>query len=231
MSDLSDLVGVFPTSLRWNAEDGFLAISVFNPESGEREPQPIEFGQRATFAIDLRTRERGYGKIKVGHYDMRLTPVGADPPKWPGVEEEYKPALGCWLWNPEFGELRLETNATIFRQAVENSWRQARNEPQAAEGLQPVIRFVDRVPILIKALNKTFFGPVIKIVGWVERDKVPGWLEREPTVPLPAALPVLSPPEPAAPIKGLDKAARRHKAERHAAKPPFNDPLDNLLGE
>ena len=37
MNDLSDLHGVFPTALRWNAEIGFLAITVFNSETGERE--------------------------------------------------------------------------------------------------------------------------------------------------------------------------------------------------
>ena len=117
MSDLSDLHGVYPTSLRWNAETGFLAISVFNAETGERELQEIELGKPATFALDLATRERGYGLIKTGVYDMKLTPVGSPPPPWPG-DEEYKPAIGCWVWNPTFGELRLETNAAIFRQAV-----------------------------------------------------------------------------------------------------------------
>ena len=94
MSDLSDLHGVFPTSLRWNAETGFLAISVFNPETGERELQEIELGKPATFAMDLATRERGYGLIKTGVYDMRLTPVGSPPPPWPG-DEEYQ--AGDWL--------------------------------------------------------------------------------------------------------------------------------------
>ena len=191
MSDLSDLHGIYPTSLRWNAETGFLAISVFNAETGERELQPIELGQPATFVLDLATRERGYGLIKAGVYDMRLTPVGSPPPPWPD-DEEYKPALGCWCWNPTFGELRLETNATIFRQAVASIWDQCRVEPQAAEGLQPVVRFVDRVPVPVKAVNKTFFGPVIKVIGWVERDKVPGWANREPTVAPPAAPPLLS---------------------------------------
>ena len=68
-------------------------------------------------------------------------------------------------------------------------WDQARFEPQAAEGLQPVVCFVDRVPVQVKAVNKTFSGPVIKIIGWVERDKVPGWADREPTVSPPKALP------------------------------------------
>jgi hypothetical protein len=100
MSDLSDLHGIYPTSLRWNAESGFLAVSAFNGETGERELRQIELGQAATFVLDLATRERGYGLIKSGVYDMKLSPVGSPPPPWP-ENEEYKPALGCWLWNPE----------------------------------------------------------------------------------------------------------------------------------
>jgi hypothetical protein len=213
MSDLSDLHGIYATALRWNAEDGFLGISSFNPETGERELQPIEFGQPATFVMDLATRERGYGLIKVGLYDMRLTPVGSPPPPWPGDGEEFKPALGCWVWNPQLGELRLETNATMFRQAIDNVWRRTRFESQAMEGQQPVIRFTDKVEVNLKALRKTFYTPVIKIVGWAERDKVPGWTTRTPTVLPPAAAPVLGPPETAkAPIE-----ARHHKAKRSEA--------------
>ena len=80
MSDLSDLHGVYPISIRWNAESGFLAVAVFNAESGERELQQIELGQAATFVLDLATRERGYGLIKTGTYEMKLTPVGSPPP-------------------------------------------------------------------------------------------------------------------------------------------------------
>jgi hypothetical protein len=69
MSDISDLHGVYPTSLRWNAEIGILAFSVFNAETGERELREIELGQPATFALDLATRERGYGLIKTGVYN------------------------------------------------------------------------------------------------------------------------------------------------------------------
>jgi hypothetical protein len=66
MSDLSDLKGIFPTVLRWNAEIGFLAKSVFNSETGESELREIELGERATFAADMATRERGYGVIRTG---------------------------------------------------------------------------------------------------------------------------------------------------------------------
>jgi hypothetical protein len=224
MSDLSDLHGVYPTSLRWNAETGFLAISVFNPETGERELQQIEFGHPATFVLDLATRERGYGLIKSGVYDMKLTPVSSLPPPWPG-EEEYKPALGCWAWNPTFGEVRLETNAAIFRQAVASVWDRCRVEPQAAEGLQPVVRFVDRLPVPVKAVNKTFFGPVIEVIGWVERTKVPGWANREPTVLPPAAPPIL----PAASAQTAAAPAKKPvKARKGAAKPGPDDPLADL---
>jgi hypothetical protein len=227
MSDLSDLRGIYPTSLRWNAETGFLAVSAFNAETGERELQPIELGQSATFVLDLATRERGYGLIKSGVYDMKLSPVGSPPPPWP-ENEEYKPALGCWMWNPTFGELRLETNATIIRQAVDSLWNQCRAEPQAAEGLQPVVRFGDRVSILVKAVNKTFLGPVIKIVGWVERDQVPGWAARTPTVLPPKALPVL--PVSAAPATPAVETPA--KVKKGAAKPgpgdPLADPNDNI---
>ena len=230
MSDLSGLHGVYPTSLRWNAEGGFLGISAFNPESGERELREIELGQPATFAMDLATRERGYGLIKVGLYDMRLTPVGSPPPPWPN-DEEFKPALGCWLWCPAFGELRLETNGAIVRQAVTAVWDECRSKAEAAAGLQPVICFADSVPVPVKSVGKTFRGPVIKVVGWVERDKVPGWSEREPTVLPPKALMAL--PTVAAPaidtqVKKSAKVSSKTKAKPEASDP--NDDIDDILG-
>ena len=175
----------------------------------------------------MATRERGYGLIKTGVYEMKLTPVGSPPPPWPG-DEEYKPAIGCWLWNPTFGELRLETNGAIFRQAVTNVWHKARFEPQAVEGLQPVVCFADRVPVQVKAVNKTFSGPVIKVIGWVERDKVPGWRERAPPGSPPAAPPLLpASSAPAAPaVKTPSKA--KTKAKKAAAKPGPDDPLADL---
>jgi hypothetical protein len=227
MSDLSDLHGIFPDSLRWNAEIGTLGFSAYNAETGERELQEILLGQSATFAMDLATRERGYGLIKVGVYNMTLTPVGSPPPPRPD-DEEYKPALGCWLWNPIFGELRLETCAAIFRTAVANVWDRARLEPQFLKGLQPVVRFVDRVEIPVKAANKTFFGPVIDIIGWTERDKVQGWQERALTVPLPAAPPLLA--ASSAPAPATPTAKKSAKSKQGPAKPGPNDPIDDILG-
>ena len=48
--------------------------------------------------------------------------------------------------------------------------------------MQPVISFTDSVPVPVKSVGKTFHGPIIKVVGWVARDQVPGWSERAPTV-------------------------------------------------
>ena len=61
MSDLSDLHGIFPDSVRWNAETGVLAIAVFNPETGERELQEILLGNAATFASTWR-----HGSVAMG---------------------------------------------------------------------------------------------------------------------------------------------------------------------
>jgi hypothetical protein len=229
MSDLSDLHGIFPPSLRWNAETGTLGVSVYNAETGERELQEIELGKTATFVMDLATRERGYGLIKVNTYVMKLTPVRSPPPVWPD-DDEYKPAIGCYLWNPQTGELRLETNATFFRSAVADVWDRTGSESQAAEGLQPVVRFVDRVSLPVKALGKSFFSPIIQVIGWTERDKVPGWRERAPTVPPSAVPPLLTASSAPATSAVKTPSKAKTKAKRGATKPDPDDPIDDILG-
>jgi hypothetical protein len=231
MSDLADLDGIFPTSIRWNAEEGILGISVRNPETGEREIQEIPLGAEATFAMDLLTRVRGYGLIRVGLYDMKLTPVGTPPPPRPD-DEDYKPAAGCWLWNPMFGELRLETNGAMFRNAITAVWDQTRFEPQAAEGQQPVVSFTHAVPVYIKQVGKTFQAPIIKIVGWVPRNQVPGWADRAPSVVSPktmTALPTNAAPAIETTAKAPDKAETKPKAISKAkASPKADDPSDPI---
>jgi hypothetical protein len=185
--DISDLHGVYPTALRWSSENGVLGYSKFNEDTGERTIELIELGSpEAKFAMDYATRARGYGLIRKGFYDLRLTPVGSPPPEWPG-DDDFKPAIGCFLWNPQLGELRLETNAAIFRGAISAIWDQWRRFREASENLQPVIHFVDRVERPIAAISKVFSGPIIKIVGSVERNRIPNFAAREATVksPLP----------------------------------------------
>jgi hypothetical protein len=132
-NDVSDLHGVYPVSLRWNAETGTLAYWPYDETTGEREPIEIELGSpRAKFVMDLATRERGYGLIRSGVYDMRLRPVGMPAPEWPG-DDDYKPAIGCWVWNPPLGELRLETNQSTVLRAVVDLWDRARTFKEAVE--------------------------------------------------------------------------------------------------
>jgi hypothetical protein len=212
-----------------DAEDGILGVAVYSPETGGREIQEIPLGADATFAMDLLTRVRGYGLIRVGLYDMRLSPIGTPPPPWPDGDD-FKPAIGVWLWNPAFGELRLETNGAIVRQAMMAVWDACKGAPEAAARLQPVICFAGSAPITVKSVGKTFHGPIIKIAGWVERDKVPGWAEREPTVLPPKTLVAL--PTAAAQIdtqaKKSAKVSSKTKA-KHAASDP-NDDIGDILG-
>jgi hypothetical protein len=183
--DLSDLHGTFPTPLRWSAENGVLGFGAYDSLTGDRTIEPIELGSElAKVIVDTLTRERGYGLIRKGLYDMRLTPVGSPPPEWPG-DDDFKPAVGCWLWNPMLGELRLETNAAIFRDAVSGLWDRVRTYKEAVEGQVPVICFVDRVEREIPAIGKTFWAPVIDIIRFVPRDRVPCFAARKPTVPPP----------------------------------------------
>jgi hypothetical protein len=188
MSDIQDLEGVFPTPFRWNAETGTAGYDRYDPDLGERTRVPIELGSRdAVFALDFATRARGYAKILVGTYDMRLTPVLSAPPPYPG-DDDFKPAIGCWLWNPHLGELRLETNGAIFLRAVDALWTRCRSFEEASKGLQPVICFVGRREKLVKAVGKTFWEPVIDLRGWAERDKIPAFAARNATVAAPAAI-------------------------------------------
>src|SRR5262245_12687576 len=103
MSDISDLYGIYATPLRWNAEAGILGYGCYDETTGERTVKEIELGSSlATFVMDLATRERGYGLIRKNVYDMRLTPVNSPPPPWPD-DEDFKAAIGVWMWNPTLG--------------------------------------------------------------------------------------------------------------------------------
>jgi hypothetical protein len=140
-TDITDLHGVYATPLRWNAETGVLGYGAYNDATGEREIIEIELGSStAKFVMDLATRERGYGLIRSGLYDMRLSPVGAPAREWPD-DNDFKPAIGCWLWNPPIGELRLESNQVTLLRSVSELWDRARTFKEAAEGLQPVVHF------------------------------------------------------------------------------------------
>jgi hypothetical protein len=228
MSDLSDLGehgGDFPRAARWNAEASKLTISVYNPETGQRELQPVEFGEPATFVLDLFTRERGFSMYRPGVYDARLSAVGATPPEWPG-DPDFKPCVACMGWNPTLGEVRFETNAQLFRTALLGVWERALATEEAARGEVPVIRFVGATEVHIRAVNKTFYSPIIKIVGFIPRDQVPPWTSKPMTVALPKPAPLLGATvaKPALP-KGatIEAPSTRH----HKAKRPSDDKSPN----
>ena len=106
------------------------------------------------------------------------------------------------------------------------------------DGLQPVVRFVDRVDVPIKSVGKTFYGPIVQIVTWIERNKVPGWKERTPTVPPPTAPPLFGRLVDAssvvtAPAKAKLKPPRgavKPEPGKPGQKPGPDDPIDDILG-
>ena len=99
-----------------------------------------------------------------------------------------------------------------------------------------VIGFVDRRAQTYAALGKTFFAPVIDIIGWVPREKVTPFALREPTVKPPAALDVqikhalLNAPRPQlAPVRARGKAKRRAAAlKRGDLDEILNDEIPEL---
>jgi hypothetical protein len=232
MSDLSDLQGVYGPTLRWNSEAGELIVMTTN-EMFEREPRLLELGtQPARFVADMATRVRGYGKIEVGIYEMIMTPVGSPPPPAPS-DPGFKPALGLFLWNPMFGEVRFETNAAILRQTVDGVWTRYRGFAEASQGLLPVIDFADRREVLVKKRGTTYRTPVINITGWIERDKVPPFQLREPTVKPPTAFDGQIPFIPRPELDDLQKRTRDQLKSKSSAprKPHAKGSLDDLLDD
>jgi hypothetical protein len=233
--DIADLVGIYPTPLRWNAETGVLWLSIFNSETGEWEVKEIELnGPESRFAMDLPTRERGYGLIRAGVYDMKLTPVGTTAPDWPG--EDYKPAIGAWLWNPLVGEVRLETNQVTTVSSITAVWDQCRRFKECSAGEIPIIAFVGSFERHYRTIGKVFLAPRVEIIGLVLRDKVPTFAKREVTVQPPPALDTQIPfgilPDHS---KSLQPAQKKAPMKAAAKKPKprsnLSDPLDDAIPE
>jgi hypothetical protein len=178
-SDLAGLHGIIATALRWNATAGILGFSTYDPAEGERSVEEIELNTPASkIALDLPTREVGYGMARKGVFKIELTPVGSPRPPWPG--EGFKPAIGIWAWNPLLGELRIETCGALFRDAIDGVCSQAKVCKEARNGLVPVVQFADR---LSKSYDAgTYWAPMIILVGWLPRVQIACFAAREPTV-------------------------------------------------
>ena len=224
MSDVSDLHGIFPTLA---AVECRRRVPCDRPST--RRPASAHYLKsnsvsRRRLSSTWRRRSRGYGLIKTGLFDMQLTPVGSPAPSWPGGE--YKPAVGMWAWHPTYGEVRIETNAAIFMQALVNVWDQCRTSSEAMAGKQPVVRFVDRVSVTKKAIGKSFFSPVIEVAGWVPRDQVPGWANANRQYCRPRRCRSYRPRRSPLAAPGAKKQAKVQA--KTAAKPGPNDPLADL---
>jgi hypothetical protein len=130
-------------ALKWNATTGVLSYSVFHSCKGKRVVTGIELGsQQAEWTLDLATRQHGCGKAGEGFYDLKLVPVACSMPDWP--DDSYKSAIGCWLYNPFFGEARMESFSTTLVKATVAVWDRCRTIEEAAEGW--VVR--DQIPAL-----------------------------------------------------------------------------------
>jgi hypothetical protein len=182
MSDLTGLHGVIATSLRWSSANGVLGRTVIDPETGERTIEPIELGSsEARLAMDFSCRDRGYTLIRPGMYDARLSPVGSPFPEWPG--EDFKPGFGLWLASPSLGQLRWETAQATVLGVMDGVWEHVKSfKESSVGGLEPVIHFASRREVQFPSLGKMFFAPVIHLIGFVERSKIPSFAQREPTV-------------------------------------------------
>ena len=97
MSDLDDLgyAKIRPDSLRFNGLTGCLTINRYSPETRRSTATEIPPGSR--WAVDVLTRERGYGRVTDSIFDMRLSPVGSPPPV---IEDEdlFKTAVSMLLY-------------------------------------------------------------------------------------------------------------------------------------
>ena len=234
-----DDFGRYPDNLRWNGEEGRLFLVTSN-EVFEQEKIPIELNTTSsTFAVDTLRRERGLVHIEVGIYEAYLSPVGQPVPELPpGADRtKFKAAIGVDVWNPAYGLLRLEACSAYVKGAVGRIFQLYARAPEAANGLVPVIRFVDSQPVTPKRYpNKTYYAPRIDLVGCLPREKIPEFAAMEPTVPLPAAITndsqlaavLRAKLEGPKPEKEIPKPRSTGRKSKNSKGVPFEIPDDDL---
>jgi len=187
-----DFEGGFKPSIRWNSElaTDQLTYNQVN-EFFERESEPIELNCSAsTFIMDTLTREHGRVRIATGVYKALFAPVGMEVPPIPEDElpfaNDYRPGLGCDLWNARYDLVRIESNARYVCAAIHKVWREFAREPEAAQGMVPVIRFIGCHRVSPKNYpNKIYYPPIIERVGSISRQQVPEFAVTAATVPPP----------------------------------------------
>ena len=224
MSDISDLEGIFAPWLRWSSEVGMLGRATPSAADG-RGIEELPLGTNdAKWVFDMARRQRGYGKFRKGFRDAILTPVGTAPPQHPG-DPDYKPMLSIEAFHPSYGEHVFEASASNLMRVVSGIWDQCRRYEEFYRGLQPVWFFADRYERPEPSVDKIFWLPVIEIIGWIEREKLP-FHARPVTVPPPSARPSLE--DMGAPSGTPIPLRQSHKPEAIAApKAAVKEDLDD----
>jgi hypothetical protein len=173
MTDLAGMPGAQAPRVRWSADNGVLGIAVYDAVLGDRSIEPIALGSReAKFAIDLLTRQKGWGLIRKGFYDFKMVSIDDPWPASPG--SDFKPAYGLHGWNPSFEEVRFETNGALYRDALVGIVDLALKCDEAHAGKCPVIWFTDRRERTFKISDsKIYWAPVIELAGWYSREQSP----------------------------------------------------------
>jgi hypothetical protein len=147
---------------------------------GEPSLQEILLGSDAAkIALDLYTREVGYGYARQGEFQIITTPVGTPPPPFPG--KGYKAALAMWAWNPEIDVCRASAVGAIYRDGLSGVVDKALTyKEQIAQMMVPVAFFFGRAPREYPKLEEVYDGPLIRLIGFLPRDKTP-FAVRPPT--------------------------------------------------
>jgi hypothetical protein len=189
MSDYDDLELTYKPWLRWSSEFGVLGRSTISAED-ERGMASLGLGTNdAKWAFDMSRRMRGYGKFRKGSREVALTPVGTPPPKWNG-DKDWKPTLSIPCYHPQYGEHVFETSASNLMRVISNVWDQCKRYEEFYKGFEPVWFFVDRFERPEPSVDKIFWLPIIEIIAWIERLKLP-FVNYPVTVPLLTARPSL----------------------------------------
>jgi hypothetical protein len=225
MSDLDDLGRSYPNGLRFNALTGAVMVSRYNPSTKQRSATEVPPGSRC--AVDMLTRQRGLAKVTDKVFDFKLTPVGAPPPALED-ETDYKPAVAMFVYSPDYGYCEIRTNSAITVRAISSLWDEYRAAGEAIAGQIPVMIIGEPCEVVIgRGTNneRRFWSPNFSITAWVDREIVPAFRSRKPTVPLPTA------PAPLAIAKDLGarlgpvKPARRGSASAATVSAALDDEI------
>ena len=178
--------GSFLPLVKYDARSGRMSLSdrVQGVNGWESVDTDITRDQ-PTFAIDFGSIEVGwiaFGKPPV----FAVAPLGQPMPKRP-EGPDFKQGFRVKVAGKALKGVReWSTTANAVKGALEEVHTAFEAAPEAAEGKLPLVQFADTTPIKTQTPQGTTtnYAPVLKIVGWVERN---GDMLGPRTVPPPAA--------------------------------------------